>query len=71
MRGVIMGDIMPAHWRQRLGRFREVPLWNAGLVVNALRAEPSTVFFSPSTLIVDFHANLTHYFHLDLTHPFA
>lgn len=20
---------------------------------------------------VDFHANLTHYFHLDLTHPFA
>ena len=22
-------------------------------------------------LLVDFHANLTHYFHLDLTHPFA
>ena len=30
MRGVIMGDIMPAHWRQRLGRFREVPLGFVG-----------------------------------------
>src|SRR5690606_21471882 len=46
-----IGSGSPAHWRQRLGRFREVPLWNAGLVVNALRAEPSTVVFSPSTLM--------------------
>lgn len=27
MRGVIMGDIMPAHGLQGGGRFREVPYW--------------------------------------------
>ena len=52
MRGVIMGDIMPAHGLQGGGRFREVPFRQSGPVTagdqhQILRGDPAPYLCCP------------------------